>query len=82
MTLSGVIKMSSDSNLQDVVLKLIEQTNKLIDQNNKLTDHNNRLVEQNSLLVQINSEQSAQLSAVLEMFEDGEPTQRSGSLDG
>ncbi|OCY88168.1 hypothetical protein [Acinetobacter pittii] len=74
--------MSSDSNLQDVVLKLIEQTNKLIDQNNKLTDHNNRLVEQNSLLVQINSEQSAQLSAVLEMFKDGELTQRSGSLDG
>ncbi|HGF8505614.1 hypothetical protein HBK86_06710 [Acinetobacter baumannii] len=74
--------MSSDSNLQDVVLKLIEQTNKLIDHNNKLTEQNNKLIEQNSLLVQINSEQSAQLSAVLEMFEDGEPAQRSGSLDG
>ncbi|SSR15583.1 Uncharacterised protein [Acinetobacter baumannii] len=82
MTLSGVIKMSNDSNLQDVVLKLIEQTNKLIDQNNKLTDHNNRLIQQNSLLVQINAEQSAQLSEVLLMLEDSEPAQRSGSLDG
>ncbi|HIC8882179.1 TPA: hypothetical protein ACW7YJ_004015, partial [Acinetobacter baumannii] len=72
----------SEPNLQDVVLKLIEQTNKLIDQNNKLTDHNNRLIEQNSLIVQINAEQSAQLNEVLAMFEDGEPTQRSGSLDG
>ncbi len=68
MTLSGVIKMSNDSNLQDVVLKLIEQ--------------NNKLIEQNSLIVQINAEQSAQLNEVLMMFEDGEPTQRSGSLDG
>ncbi|MCO9048485.1 hypothetical protein [Acinetobacter sp. UC24323] len=74
--------MSNDSNLQDVVLKLIEQTNKLIDQNNKLTDHNNRLIEQNSLIVQINAEQSAQLNEVLMMFEDGEPTRKSKSLDG
>ncbi|CAM0701411.1 Uncharacterised protein [Acinetobacter baumannii] len=68
MTLSGVIKMSNDSNLQDVVLKLIEQ--------------NNKLIEQNSLIVQINAEQSAQLSEVLLMLEDSEPAQRSGSLDG
>lgn len=68
MTLSGVIKMSNDSNLQDVVLKLIEQ--------------NNKLIEQNSLIVQINAEQSAQLSEVLLMLEDSEPEQRSGSLDG
>ncbi|GAB1706337.1 Uncharacterised protein [Acinetobacter baumannii] len=68
MTLSGVIKMSNDSNLQDVVLKLIEQ--------------NNKLIEQNSLIVQINAEQSAQLSEVLSMLEDSEPAQRSGSLDG
>ncbi|HFF8270225.1 hypothetical protein [Acinetobacter baumannii] len=60
--------MSNDSNLQDVVLKLIEQ--------------NNKLIEQNSLIVQINAEQSAQLSEVLLMFEDSEPAQRSGSLDG
>lgn len=68
MTLSGAIKMSSDSNLHDVVLKLIEQ--------------NNKLIEQNSLIVQINAEQSAQLSEVLLMLEDSEPAQRSGSLDG
>lgn len=68
MTLSGVIKMSNDSNLQDVVLKLIEQ--------------NNKLIEQNSLIIQINAEQSAQLSEVLLMLEDSEPVQRSGSLDG
>lgn len=68
MNLSGVIKMSNDSNLQDVVLKLIEQ--------------NNKLIEQNSLIVQINAEQSAQLSEVLLMLEDSEPAQRSGSLDG
>ncbi len=68
MTLSGVIKMSNDSNLQDVVLKLIEQ--------------NNKLIEQNSLIVQINAEQSAQLSEVLSVLEDSEPAQRSGSLDG
>ncbi|MCG6603383.1 hypothetical protein [Acinetobacter baumannii] len=74
--------MSSEPNLQDVVLKLIEQTNKLIDQNNKLTDHNNRLIEQNSLIVQINAEQSAQLNEVLAMFEDGEPALKSKSLDG
>ncbi len=55
-------------NLQDVVLKLIEQ--------------NNKLIEQNSLIVQINAEQSAQLSEVLLMLEDSEPAQRSGSLDG
>ncbi|ANA37484.1 hypothetical protein AWN74_07100 [Acinetobacter baumannii] len=60
--------MSNDSNLQDVVLKLIEQ--------------NNKLTEQNSLIVQINAEQSAQLSEVLLMLEDSEPAQRSGSLDG
>lgn len=60
--------MSNDSNLQDVVLKLIEQ--------------NNKLIEQNSLIVQINAEQSAQLSEVLSMLEDSEPAQRSGSLDG
>lgn len=82
MTLSGVIKMSNDSNLQDVVLKLIEQTNKLIDHNNKLTEQNNKLIEQNSLIIQINAEQSAQLSEVLLMLEDSEPAQRSGSLDG
>ncbi|EJD6467139.1 TPA: hypothetical protein ACSIYC_001201 [Acinetobacter baumannii] len=74
--------MSNDSNLQDVVLKLIEQTNKLIDHNNKLTEQNNKLIEQNSLIIQINAEQSAQLSEVLLMLEDGEPAQRSGSLDG
>ncbi len=68
MILSGVIKMSSEPNLQDVVLKLIEQ--------------NNKLIEQNSLIVQINAEQSAQLSEVLLMLEDSEPAQRSGSLDG
>ncbi|HAV3489933.1 hypothetical protein C2U65_09200 [Acinetobacter baumannii] len=67
--------MSNEPNLQDVVLKLIDQTNKLLDQNNKL-------IEQNSILVQVNAEQSAQLSAVLEMFEDGEPTNKSKSLDG
>ncbi|AKJ45956.1 hypothetical protein [Acinetobacter baumannii] len=60
--------MSNDSNLQDVVLKLIEQ--------------NNKLIEQNSLIVQINAEQAAQLSEVLLMLEDSEPAQRSGSLDG
>ncbi|EPX3860852.1 hypothetical protein ACWY7A_000020 [Acinetobacter baumannii] len=60
--------MSNDSNLQDVVLKLIEQ--------------NNKLIEQNSLIVQINAEQSAQLSEVLLILEDSEPAQRSGSLDG
>lgn len=74
--------MSNDSNLQDVVLKLIEQTNKLIDHNNKLTEQNNKLIEQNSLIIQINAEQSAQLSEVLLMLEDSEPAQRSGSLDG
>ncbi|MFI7825822.1 hypothetical protein ACFMJK_21310, partial [Acinetobacter baumannii] len=62
--------MSNDSNLHDVVLKLIEQTNKLIDHNNKLTEQNNKLIEQNSLIIQINAEQSAQLSEVLAMFED------------
>ncbi|WP_114151585.1 hypothetical protein [Acinetobacter baumannii] len=67
--------MSNEPNLQEVVLKLMEQTNKLLDQNNKL-------IEQNSILVQVNAEQSAQLSAVLEMFEDGEPTNKSKSLDG
>ncbi|WP_407485030.1 hypothetical protein [Acinetobacter baumannii] len=60
--------MSNDSNLHDVVLKLIEQ--------------NNKLIEQNSLIVQIHAEQSAQLSEVLLMLEDSEPAQRSGSLDG
>lgn len=60
--------MSNDSNLQDVVLKLIEQ--------------NNKLIEQNSLIVQINAEQAAQLNEVLMMFEDGEPTRKSTSLDG
>lgn len=60
--------MSNDSNLQDVVLKLIEQ--------------NNKLIEQNSLIVQINAEQSAQLSEVLAMFEDGEPERKAKSLDG
>lgn len=82
MTLSGAIEMSSDSNLQDVVLKLIEQTNKLIDHNNKLTEQNNKLIEQNSLIIQINAEQSAQLSEVLAMFEDDEPAPKSKSLDG
>ncbi len=82
MTLSGVIKMSNDSNLHDVVLKLIEQTNKLIDHNNKLTEQNNKLIEQNSLIIQINAEQSAQLSEVLAMFEDDEPATKSKSLDG
>ncbi|OTL15704.1 hypothetical protein [Acinetobacter nosocomialis] len=67
--------MSNEPSLQEVVLKLMEQTNKLLDQNNKL-------IEQNSILVQVNAEQSAQLSAVLEMFEDGEPTNKSKSLDG
>ncbi|EPL5807754.1 MULTISPECIES: hypothetical protein [Acinetobacter] len=74
--------MSSDSNLHDVVLKLIEQTNKLIDHNNKLTEQNNKLIEQNSLIIQINAEQSAQLSEVLAMFEDDEPAPKSKSLDG
>ncbi|EGT97396.1 hypothetical protein ABTD92_17850 [Acinetobacter baumannii] len=74
--------MNSEPNLQEVVLKLIEQNNKLIDHGNKLTEQNNKLIEQNSLIVQINAEQSAQLNEVLAMFEDGEPTQRSGSLDG
>ncbi|MFK6529212.1 hypothetical protein Q4265_07095 [Acinetobacter baumannii] len=60
--------MSNDSNLQDVVLKLIEQ--------------NNKLIEQNSLIVQINAEQSAQLSEVLLMLEDSEPAPKSKSLDG
>lgn len=74
--------MSSDSNLHDVVLKLIEQTNKLIGHNNKLTEQNNKLIEQNSLIIQINAEQSAQLSEVLAMFEDDEPAPKSKSLDG
>ncbi|AVI34718.1 hypothetical protein AW863_RS19160 [Acinetobacter baumannii] len=74
--------MSNDSNLHDVVLKLIEQTNKLIDHNNKLTEQNNKLIEQNSLIIQINAEQSAQLSEVLAMFEDDEPATKSKSLDG
>ncbi|KQK46785.1 hypothetical protein A1D06_18245 [Acinetobacter baumannii] len=74
--------MSSDSNLHDVVLKLIEQTNELIDHNNKLTEQNNKLIEQNSLIIQINAEQSAQLSEVLAMFEDDEPAPKSKSLDG
>ncbi|WP_114212038.1 hypothetical protein [Acinetobacter baumannii] len=74
--------MSNDSNLHDVVLKLIEQTNKLIDHNNKLTEQNNKLIEQNSLIIQINAEQAAQLNEVLMMFEDGELTRKSKSLDG
>lgn len=74
--------MSNEPNLQEVVLKLIEQNSKLIDYGNKLADQNNKLIEQNSLIVQINAEQAAQLNEVLAMFEDGEPTQRSGSLDG
>lgn len=61
--------------LEELLTKIVEQTNKLLDQNNKL-------IEQNSILVQVNAEQSAQLSAVLEMFEDGEPTRKSKSLDG
>lgn len=68
MTSNGVIKMSNDPSLQDVVLKLIEQ--------------NNKLIEQNSLIVQINAEQAAQLNEVLMMFEDGEQTRKSKSLDG
>ncbi len=82
MTLSGVIKMNSEPNLQEVVLKLIEQNNKLIDHGNKLTEQNNKLIEQNSLIIQINAEQSAQLSEVLAMFEDDEPAPKSKSLDG
>ncbi len=68
MTLNGVIKMTSELNQQELLIKLIEQ--------------NNKLIEQNSLIVQINAEQSAQLSEVLLMLEDSEPAQRSGSLDG
>lgn len=60
--------MSENHLLQDVVLKLIEQ--------------NNKLIEQNTIIVQINAEQSAQLSEVLAMFEDGEPEQKAKSLDG
>ncbi|MHD0430830.1 hypothetical protein ACYUQ4_16835 [Acinetobacter baumannii] len=60
--------MSNDSNLQDVVLKLIEQ--------------NNKLIEQNSLIVQINADQSAQLNELLAIFEEGEPVQKAKSLDG
>ncbi|WP_436462977.1 hypothetical protein [Acinetobacter seifertii] len=67
--------MSNEPSLQEVVLKLIEQTNMLLDQNNKL-------IEQNTLIVQINAEQSAQLNEVLMMFEDGEPTRKSKALDG
>ncbi|HFX6245232.1 TPA: hypothetical protein ACIFCQ_003517 [Acinetobacter baumannii] len=74
--------MNSEPNLQEVVLKLIEQNNKLIDHGNKLTEQNNKLIEQNSLIVQINAEQSAQLNEVLAMFEDDEPAPKSKSLDG
>ncbi|WP_284085559.1 hypothetical protein [Acinetobacter nosocomialis] len=74
--------MNSEPNLQEVVLKLIEQNNKLIDHGNKLTEQNNKLIEQNSLIIQINAEQSAQLSEVLAMFEDDEPAPKSKSLDG
>ncbi|SSU86450.1 Uncharacterised protein [Acinetobacter baumannii] len=68
MTLSGVIKMTSEINQQELLIKLIEQ--------------NNKLIEQNSLIIQINAEQSAQLSEVLAMFEDDEPAPKSKSLDG
>lgn len=59
----------NELNTQDLLLKLLEQ--------------NNRLIEQNNALIQINTEQSAQLSEVLSMFEDSdEVASRSNSLDG
>ncbi|KRJ70815.1 MULTISPECIES: hypothetical protein [Acinetobacter] len=67
--------MDDKQSLQDLVLNLVNQTNKLIEQNNQL-------IEQNTLIVQINAEQSAQLSEVLAMFEDGEPAPKAKSLDG
>lgn len=68
MTLNGVIKMTSELNQQELLIKLIEQ--------------NNKLIEQNTALIQINAEQAAQLSEVLSMFEDDEPKNSSASLDG
>ncbi|HGF9376309.1 TPA: hypothetical protein ACNIDW_001650 [Acinetobacter nosocomialis] len=67
--------MDDNQSLQELVLNLVNQNNKLIEQNNQL-------IEQNTLIVQINAEQSAQLSEVLAMFEDGELEQRPKSLDG
>ncbi len=67
--------VDDNQSLQELVLNLVNQTNKLIEQNNQL-------IEQNTLIVQINAEQSAQLSEVLTMFEDGELDQRPKSLDG
>jgi len=65
-----------DNNLlPEAFLNLLNIANKLIEQNNKL-------IEQNTVIVQINAEQSAQLSEVLAMFEDGEPEQKAKSLDG
>lgn len=68
MTSNGVIKMTSEINQQELLIKLIEQ--------------NNKLLEQNNLLIQINAEQAAQLSEVLSMFEEEEPKSSSASLDG
>ncbi len=68
MTLNGVIKMTSELNQQELLIKLIEQ--------------NNKLIEQNTALIQINAEQAAQLSEVLAMFEEDEPKNSSASLDG
>lgn len=67
--------MVSDTFLPEAFLNLLNLTNKLIEQNNKL-------IEQNTIIVQINAEQSAQLSEVLAMFEDGEPVQKTKYLDG
>jgi len=61
--------------LAEIALELAKQNIELIKQTNKL-------IEQNSIIVQINAEQSAQLSEVLAMFEDGEPEQKAKSLDG
>ncbi len=69
------LNVDNNQALQELVISLVNQTNKLIEQNNQL-------IEQNTLIVQINAEQSAQLSEVLAMFEDGEPTNKSKSLDG
>ena len=67
--------MDDQKTFAEIALELAKQNIELIKQTNKL-------IEQNTVIVQINAEQSAQLSEVLAMFEDGEPEQKAKSLDG
>ncbi|MEI1730840.1 hypothetical protein V8P91_10625 [Acinetobacter baumannii] len=67
--------MDDQQTLAEIALELAKQNIELIKQTNKL-------IEQNSIIVQINAEQSAQLSEVLAMFEDGESEPKAKSLDG